>query len=52
MSKKILLGYLLAFALALVTLAGMVWAQTPTPSTQREATPTPQAPATGLGGGY
>ncbi|HUV71821.1 MAG TPA: hypothetical protein VMW25_02340 [Clostridia bacterium] len=48
MTRKMILGYALAFVAALLTMAGVVFAQTPTPT----PTPVPGAPVTGLGGGH
>lgn len=56
MTKKYLLAYLLAFALAFIAFGRFSLAQSPTPSTKGGLTPTPTlipgAPITGLGGGY
>ncbi len=56
MTKKSFLGYLIAFAVALLLMGGVIYAQTPTPTTKGGTTPTPTtmpktAPSTGLGGG-
>ncbi|HUW24027.1 MAG TPA: hypothetical protein VMW04_00195 [Patescibacteria group bacterium] len=55
MARKDFLGYFLAFMAAMLVMAGVICAQSPTPTTKGGVTPTPTpmpgAPSTGLGGG-
>jgi len=55
MARKDFLGYFLAFMAAILVMGGVIYAQSPTPSTKGGVTPTPTtmpgaAPSTGLGG--